>query len=589
MEQWSHMRLRRLRLMLPLNFNSDRSYSSRLRSQLGKQWLRVHLAFGLLLLSCFAVAQDDGSNLANSSTRQKFNVSGTVVNEGTGEPIARAMITLMGSPPRYAFTDGNGSFTLEGVPAGRYPVQAQKPGFFGPQERGGSRSVQSVEVSATSDSVVIKLAAENVIFGRLTQANGQPIESLSVRLVQRVLRNGAWRMESRSAANTDDDGSYRFANLQPGTYYVSAGPDISQRATLFDEQGGLRTGWPGMYYPQAPDLASAAPIRVASGQKVQADMVMNPAPVYTVSGVVVGFVPGQSVTLQVQNSSGDYVGAGVRFNPASGQFETHLPPGNYRLKAYSQLREQQLRSEVRFTVERDLTQLQLALQPAVSIPVHVRLDDRAQSSAQSTRSRAFGGGRGADDLPPVSVHLLSTEPGVPDGYSTNGGLQGSRTLSLRSIEPGRYSAELFPYGGWYVESAQCGNANLLTEELIVTAGTTCTLELTLRNDGGTLDASVEGAKSPGPGMALLIPVRGRSSPRPLHFYVNEAAQPAHIQADSLAPGDYLLFAFDAPEGVEYSNPDVLRSYTSQATPVTISAGQAAKVTVQLIQTGSGTE
>ncbi len=160
---------------------------------------------------------------------------------------------------------------------------------------------------------MIKLAAENVIFGRLTESNGQPVESLGLRLMQRVLRNGTWRMESRSSANTDDDGTYRFANLQPGTYYVSAGPDVSHRETLFNEPDVPRTGWPGMYYPQAPDLASAAPIRVTSGQKVQADMVMNRVPLYTVSGVVIGFVPGQGVSLQVQNSSGDYVGAGVRF------------------------------------------------------------------------------------------------------------------------------------------------------------------------------------------------------------------------------------------------------------------------------------
>jgi hypothetical protein len=395
-------------------------------------------------------------------------------------------------------------------------------------------------------------------------------------------------MESRTSATTDDDGAYRFANLQPGTYYVSAGPDISHRETLFNDSGTPRTGWPGMYYPQAPDLASAAAIRVASGQKVQADMVMNPAPVYTVSGVVVGAMPGQGVSLQVLNSSGDYVSAGVRFNPGSGQFETHLPAGNYRLKAYSQAGEQQLRSDVRFTVEHDLMQLQLALQPAVSIPIHARMDDRGQNSAQSARSRGFAAGRGADDLPPVSVHLVSTEPGVPDAYSTNGGTQASRTLSLRSIEPGRYTAEFFPYGGWYVESAQCGNTSLLTEELVVTPGMSCTLELTLRNDGGTLNATVE-AKSPGPGMALLLPARGRSSPRPLRFYTSEVARPAQINADGVAPGDYLLFAFDDPEGVEYSNPEVLRSYAAQATPVTISAGQTAKVTVPLIQTEGGSE
>jgi hypothetical protein len=237
-------------------------------------------------------------------------------------------------------------------------------------------------------------------------------------------------------------------------------------------------------------------------------------------------------------------------------------------------------------VEKDLNQLQLALQPAVVIPIHARMDDRAQSSAQSARSRAFAGTQGFENLVPVSVHLIATEPGVADAYSSNGVSRGNRTLSFRSVEPAHYNAEFSPYGGWYVESAQCGNTNLLTEELVVTAGTSCTLELILRNDGGTLNASVEGAKSAGSGMALLVPARGRTSPRQLHFYTSDPSRPAQIHADGVAPGEYLLYAFDSSEGVEYSNPEVLRSYASRATSVTISPAQTTKVSVQLISTGA---
>lgn len=571
-----------MRLMLSLRFSSDHPCSIREALLRGRRWLPALVSLALvLLLFCSASAQN-----ADSGANQKFTINGSVVNEGTGEGISRAMVTLMGVPTRYAFTDSNGSFVIEGVAAGRYAIQAQKPGFFGPQEREGSRSVESIEAGANSDAVVIKLAAENVIYGRLTESNGQPIESVGLRLMQRVLRNGAWHIESRSSANTDDDGAYRFANLQPGTYYVAAGPDVSHRESLFNDPNIPRTGWPGMYYPQAPDIASAAAIQVRSGQKVQADMVMNRVPLYTVSGVVFGAPADRGVSIQVQNSSGDFVAAGVHFHRENGQFETHLPAGSYRLKAFAQAGEQQLRSDIRITVERDLTQLQLALQPAVSIPIHARMDDRAQNSAQSARSRALAAARGPEESTPVSIHLIASEPGVPDVYSANGGTRENRTLSLRSIEPGRYTAEFSPYGGWYVDSAQCGNTNLLTEDLVVAAGMSCTLELTLRNDGGMLNATVEGAKSAGPGMALLVSARGGSTPRPLHFYTPDPKQPAQINESGLAPGEYLLFAFDTAEGIAYSNPEVLRSYNSSATPVTISPGQTTKVSAQLIHVGA---
>jgi Carboxypeptidase regulatory-like domain len=491
---------------------------------------------------------------------------------------------------RYAFSDSNGGFTIDGVFAGQHAISAQKPGYFNGHEAGGSfRSAQFVDAGPNSDSVVIKLAAENVIFGRLTDVNGQPVESVGVRLTRRTLRNGVWRMESRSSATSDEDGTYRFPNLQPGSYYVSAGPDVARRDALFSDPEMPRTGWQGIYYPQAPDLASASPIQVTSGQKIEADLVVNRVPVYVVSGMVSGFPPGRGVSLQVQNSAGDFVGASVRFHHDTGEFEIRLPAGSYRLKAYSQVGEQQLRTEVRLTVEKDLTNLQLALQPAVSIPIHARIEDRSQDATQPATSRGFVLARDASDSPPVSVHLVATDPGGTDAYSIPGGTKGNRTLSLHGVEPGRYMADISAYGGWYVASAVCGNTNLLSDDLVVTAGGgSCSIELSLRNDGGTLSAKVNSTAAAA-GMALLVPAHGRGAPRSTSFYTPNASTPAQFQISGIAPGEYLVYAFDSPEGVEYSNPEVLQSYSSQAAPVTISPGQTTKVTAQLIQTGSSSE
>ena len=67
---------------------------------------------------------------------------------------------------------------------------------------------------------------------------------------------------------------------------------------------------------------------------------------------------------------------------------------------------------------------------------------------------------------------------------------------------------------------------------------------------------------------------------------DKSAEPADgFMINSLAPGDYLVFAFDHAEGLEYSNPDVLQNYISQATHVTLAPGQRARVTLELIRTG----
>ncbi len=195
--------------------------------------------------------------------------------------------------------------------------------------------------------------------------------------------------------------------------------------------------------------------------------------------------------------------------------------------------------------------------------------------------------RDAYDSPPVSVHLVATEPGGSDAYSVPGGPKGNRTLSLRAVEPGRYIPEISAYGGWYVASALCGNTNLLTDDLVITAGDSCSIELVLRNDGGVLNAKIDSSSTGG--MALLMPARGRGTPRTARFYPTETDQGASITISGVAPGDYLLYPFDNPDGIEYSNPEVLRSYSSQATAVTISSGQTTKATAQLIQTVAASE
>ncbi len=53
----------------------------------------------------------------------------------------------------------------------------------------------------------------------------------------------------------------------------------------------------------------------------------------------------------------------------------------------------------------------------------------------------------------------------------------------------------------------------------------------------------------------------------------------------MAPGNYLVFAFDRADKIEYTRPDALQPYASQATHVTLSPNQDARVLLNLIHTG----
>src|SRR6516162_5043564 len=62
-----------------------------------------------------------------------FTLDGTVVNSVTGEPIARALVRVYGVAQRSAFTDSEGHFQIDSLPAGSVDIGLQKPGYSNQQ------------------------------------------------------------------------------------------------------------------------------------------------------------------------------------------------------------------------------------------------------------------------------------------------------------------------------------------------------------------------------------------------------------------------------------------------------------------------
>ena len=538
---------------------------------------RLSLSLSLwAVLSGSAAAQITPSRSAKSDA--SFTLSGSVVNSVTGESVGHALVRIAGSSQRTVFTDGEGHFQFEGLPAGRVIVTAQKPGYFSQQEFRGSAN-KLVNVGPNTDSVVVKLTPQSTISGRVTDATGQPIEHVPVHLTAKAVRDGRKHWEARGQQQTDEDGRYRFANLMPGTYYLAAGPGRDETRILPGAERP-KAGYPSIYYPGVPDLASAAPLQLAAGQHAQADFSMTAGPVYHVSGSVTGYVPQQGVGFQFLSPSGDDLSLPTKFNMETGRFDVDsAPPGSYVVKAFSQAGpDQPLRGEAHLNVAANVDNLHLILGPAISIPVVVRMESRA-SSNQAT-------GAGDIQAVPIAVRLLSSDPTTAESYSTVvRGTPGAYSLVLQNVEPGRYSVDLIPRGAWYVQSAQYGQTNLLNDDLtIASAGQSYPMEIVLRDDGASLTGTVKSPDGTG-AQATVVAV-----PEPAS---KVAAKVAYSFAQNgftfngLAPGEYLIYAFDYAEGVEYSNPDVLQTYASQAAHVTLSPNQGTQVALDLIRTGDG--
>ena len=525
---------------------------------------------------------------SNPARSEKYSVSGMVINAVTGEPVRKALVQLYSMQQRTTFSDGDGRFQFDGILAGRVSLSAQKPGFFGDHEiRGQGQLV--IEAGPKSDSVVIKLTPEAVIEGKVTDAIGIPLEHVPLSLMFLNVREGRRHWDSKRIANTAEDGRYRFANLSPGTYYVSTTPFTPRPETLFDFQPESKTGYPSVYYPGVPDFSSASPISLSAGQQAAADFTLNEVPAYNISGTISGYAPGQYANVQLCDQSGSPLPFSYQFSPDNGRIDFHgVPAGTYVLKAFSQSSAKQpIRGETRIHVASNTYNVQLALSPWTP----VRISVRTESVAQSAPGIIHYSGPPSQGGPPLGVRLLPSQPGVSESYPTLEGPPGQQILAFPNLEHGRYSVELMPQDPWYVQSAEYGQTNLLADDLTVLADEPpLTIQVLLRNDVASLSGTVSPrAGAPAPATVVAIPERVPKASPKLGYYnppADKNAEPADgFTINSLAPGDYLVFAFDHAEGVEYANPDVLQSYISQATHVTLAPGQTARVKLDLIRTG----
>jgi hypothetical protein len=528
-----------------------------------------------LFVSGLAAFCQPSAPTSSSKPDERFTLNGMVVNTATGEPIARALVRINGMVQRTVFSDSDGHFQIDGLPASRADVSAQKPGYFNQQQLRSSGFNQLVSIGTDTGTLVVKLSPQSAIYGRVTDAAGQPVENVPVRLTARNLRDGRKRWESRGYVQTDDDGRFRIADLMPGTYYLAAGPGWED-ARLLPGGAGPKIGYAGMYYPGVPDLSSASPIQLAAGQQMQADLIMNAGPVFQVSGTVTGYPAGQGFNLQFFSQSGDWLPFPVPYNPELGTFHAdRVPAGSYVVKATAQMGTQSLRAELHLNVAANLENVHLTLGPAISIPVAVTMDSRVQ-----------GGGGWDRGMPPLSVRLTPLEPPASESFSVmaqgNSGRSSNYPMELQNVEPGKYAVELMPQGPWYVRSAQYGQTNLLSDLLVVTASQASAMEVVLRDDSATLTGTVRSA-SRGEAAATVIAVSQPASNLPVK--VAQTASDGGFTLNGLAPGDYLVYAFDRSDGVEYSNPEALQPYASQATQLTLAPNQNSKVTLNLIRIG----
>ena len=510
----------------------------------------------LLLLPLALWAQDDSLTLA-----------GTVVNSATGEPLARALVTVRGyqvlanagrgqnvrSVQRTGLTDASGTFRFSALPAATYSVSAQKPGFAASLLAG--QSIVRTELKSSREDIRIALAPLGVITGTVVDQDGQPMRGVVVNALTLQTQDGVRRPLPARTSLTDDRGVYRLWNLTPGKYYLRVAGQ-GGATTLPSAMGTLRNdigdSFPFAYADGARTIGSARPVEVGGAVDTVADFHLRLEPAFRIDGTFHNLTASEKFSMAIEVNGEEMPVTPDRLNRQTGEFEIKdVVSGSYTLRAV----QGEKTGEVAVNVQgADASGVNLTLYPAVDIPVITKFTNAAPPppkvpvsvpDADFDFERMSGAQCGVVLVPDQSS--LSEIPlrGNDDG-------QGSAVRATT----GRQRVSFACYGA-YIHSAYAGAQDLLANPILtIIPGTQPPpIEILATHGGGTIQGKLDESAAAGGAQVLLVP----QSAAPSGVVVQTVpANFGKFVFSNVAPGTYNLYAF-ASADIEYRNPEFLKT------------------------------
>jgi Carboxypeptidase regulatory-like domain len=502
--------------------------------------------------------------------------------------------TIPSSGP--TITTGNdGKFSFTDLGPGTYRIMISANGFAPQQygQRAPNTLGTPITITAAGEqinNIVIALSPAAAVTGRITDENGQPAVDVPVQLLH-VLYNPQGKIfQPITTSTANDRGEYRLYGIPPGRYYLVAGSGPNLLGALAIARPPTLNRAPPVtyavsYYPGVTDLNQSSVIQLSAGAEVVANMRVARQNLYRIRGRVVDSRTGQpapaasiSLAYRTLTGSGGSVNFARNYDPASGNFEIqNVIPGQYSIEA--RVGDAQGRplpptappdgpsAQMSINVTGNIEGLVLALADPVSIAGRVTIEGAVTVPPNLDRMRISirPGGLG---LPPIGLSAPRPSQVAADG-----------TFRIDGLREGEYIFNVTGLpAGLYLQRADFGGADILSDVFKFSQGSSGTVNVVLRSGAGQLNGIIIDAKNRPVASAVvaLIPVqRNRAD----IYRTSITGGNGSFAITGITPGDYSLFAWEAMEPNSYRDPDVLRQYESKGRSVRIA--EASNQTIEL--------
>ncbi|MEN3327487.1 MAG: hypothetical protein V7638_2294 [Acidobacteriota bacterium] len=515
----------------------------------------------VMLAALFVVGQTQQPAVKTESRDSQAigAITGKVVNEN-GQPLAGAAVQVRvvggNGPGQMTSTDREGEFRVNGLDRASYAVSAALPAYTTPPRDPSSTQPPAYRIG---DSVTLTLIKGAVVTGTVSNANGEPVVAVNVRVQMSRDANGK-RVPSGFSREkpTDDRGVYRIYGLLPGTYVVSAGGPGTYGSS---EQNAFDTDVPTFAPSATRDTATE--INMRAGEEANGvDIRYRGEQGRTVSGVV--NAPADAGFNLILSASGEggvpwttnfYQAPGVR-----GFMFNGIADGEYQLLAMSYPRGgRELAAAVKRISVRgaDVSGIELTTVPLGVISGRVALEDSKVPECSDKQRPQFNeiivsawhnDNEAAKETPGTLWSIGAPVPADVDG-----------SFTLRNLAAGEYYvATRFTAKYWYLQSisfAPPANAAAKVASKAVDAPGVWTkvkagdrlsgFTVTLALGAGSLRGQVvtgEGTQVPEKLFVYLVPSEREKAEAVLRYYAVPVAADGKIALHNIAPGRYWIVA-----------------------------------------------
>lgn len=530
---------------------------------------------------------------APASEQQSFRISGIVVDAMSGQPLAHAQVSISAQGVRDSsqvmVTAEDGRFVFENLAAGHYPLFARRRGylqqFYKQHDQFSTAIIVGPELN--TENLRFEMRPGASISGQVLDEMNEPVRNAQVMLLRLGLALGRRQNWHQGSAQTDDLGRFHFGHLDPATYFVAASAqpwyaqrvmhqrvqqtDSSGQTTIQEITNGepeLDVVYPITFFPNAPDIAGAAPITVHSGDAETADLHLQPVLalhmiVHTAAASSGEPVENENVWAQVMQVVADGIQMGVQASNqqfAPGLIEIFgLPPGRFNLR---------LNSNKNGATTTHTQNVQ------VGGDAEVTLSEADSSGTVSGIAKLENGAA----LAPAPMLLLRARASG-EQFFMQVDPNGEFRLKEQAVPPGTYDVLCQP-PGVAVKSMSATGAKVSGRSMEIAGGQDVRLKVVLSEGTGRVTgfALKDGKPVDGVMIALVPEVPEHNL---VLFRRDQSDSDGSFRLPDVHPGKYTVIAIENGWDLEWLTPGVLEKYLAGGEPVQVAANAKIDVKVKV--------